>query len=727
MQTRVLLVDDHALLRKGLYLLLEEEPDLQVVGEAENGERAVQLAGELTPDVVIMDISMPGLNGIEATRQILAAQPDTRILALSIHKDKQFVDDMLAAGAAGYLLKESVPEELIEGIRTVRRGEVFLSAAITDVVVSGYRELLGSEGTAGSSGKKAGTGPLLKTKLYCPSLSPGLIQRPRLSEYLDLNFERPLTLIAAPAGYGKSVLASSWVQSSDHPFAWISLDENDNDLHTFLAYLVTAIQLPFPDTLPDTALLLKTGSLPVVPVLARTLVNELDCIPERFVLVLDDYHQIDEAAIHEFLAEILRHPLENLHLLLLTRTDPPFDLLNLQARQQMGVRRGQALSFTTEETAAFLEQKMGLTVDDEVVKALTEKTEGWITGLILMTLSVRDSARLANLSTTLPGEMQTLDFLAAEALAHQPRDIQASLLKTSILDRFCAPLCEVICTSVENQDALISSGEGFIHWLTESNLFVIPLDDRGQWFRYHHLFQELLQSQLENALEAGEIADIHNQASEWFGSQGLIEEAIQHALTAGDVSYAVHLIEQHRYELMNTEQWHRLERRLKLLSPKTIEKNPMLLLTQAFIYEYRGQIAEAFADRDRAKVLLSTLQPESLERKVLEGEIAVLRAEQLILSGEGRLAAESATRALELLPPEALHIWSYAIGNLVLANQMDGDIGSGLKIVNEILNASAPVPDIIETRMMLWFCLAYWMEGDLNGVRQSALRCLKSW
>ena len=320
MPTRVLLVDDHVLLRKGLHLLLDDEPDLQVVGEAENGEMAVQLAGELTPDVVIMDITMPGLNGIEATRQILASQPDTRILALSIHRDQQFVEDMLAAGAAGYLLKESVPEELIAGIRAVRRGEVYLSAAITEVVVLGYRELLESEGAAGSSRKKAGTGPLLKTKLYCPSLSPGLIQRPRLSEFLDHNFQRPLTLIAAPAGYGKSVLASSWVQSSDHPFAWISLDENDNDLRTFLAYLVAAIQRPFPEALPDTALLLNTASLPAVPVLARTLVNELDRIPERFVLVLDDYHHIDAAAIHEFLAEILRHPLENLHLLLLTRS-----------------------------------------------------------------------------------------------------------------------------------------------------------------------------------------------------------------------------------------------------------------------------------------------------------------------------------------------------------------------------------------------------------------------
>ena len=547
MQTRVLLVDDHALLRKGLYLLLEEEPDLQVVGEAENGERAVQLAGELTPDVVIMDISMPGLNGIEATRQILAAQPDTRILALSIHKDKQFVDDMLAAGAAGYLLKESVPEELIEGIRTVRRGEVFLSAAITDVVVSGYRELLGNEGAAGNSGKKAGTGPLLKTKLYCPPLSPGLIQRPRLSEYLELNFQRPQTLIAAPAGYGKSVLASSWVQSNAHPFAWISLDENDNDLRAFLAYLVAAIQMPFPDTLPDTALLLNAARLPAVPVLARTLVNELDLIPERFILVLDDYHHIDAAPIHEFLVELLRYPLENLHLLLLSRTDPPFDLLYLQSRQQMGALRAQALSFTKDETAAFLQEKMGMAVDEGVVKVMAEKTEGWITGLILMTLSVRDSARLVNLSSTLPGESQTLDFLAAEALAHQPHDVQASLLKTSILNRFCAPLCEAICKSADDKETLSFGGEGFIHWLTVSNLFVIPLDDHGQWFRYHHLFRELLQSQLENALETDQIEELHIRSSRWFAKNGLIDEAIQHALAAGDAVSAAEIIEQRRH------------------------------------------------------------------------------------------------------------------------------------------------------------------------------------
>ena len=286
-------------------------------------------------------------------------------------------------------------------------------------------------------------------------------------------------------------------------------------------------------------------------------------------------------------------------------------------------------------------------------------------------------------------------------------------------------MCEAVCAPPGDEEASPLNGEEFIQHLTESNLFVIPLDHQNRWFRTHQLFQQLLQAQLASVLDGEEIAELHRRAAAWFAENGQIDEALQHALVADDVDYAVHLVEQHRYDLMNREQWRRLERRLKKLPPEAVAKSPALLMAQAYLYEYFGQMAEAFAYREQAEVLLSALPPEYPERKAVQGEIATLYGEQYILVGEAQLALEQSELALDLLPANALHIWSYAIGEQVLARQMAGDISQGFVIINRIINNLAALPPIAEARMMLWFCLAYCMDGDPNGLITSAHRCLE--
>ncbi|MGB5199919.1 MAG: response regulator, partial [Sedimenticolaceae bacterium] len=230
-QIDILLVDDHALLRKGLAALLAAESDITVVGEAGDGEEAIAQVQALQPDIVIMDISMPGLSGIDATRQIHADSPDSKVIALSIHSSKRFVDDMLDAGAAGYLLKESAPEELVQAIHAVMRGEMYLSSAITTTVVSAYVEGMAEQGATKDSGAAAG---ILRTKLHRPPPPQDLVPRTRLLERLETGRVRPLTLVSAPAGYGKSMLVSSWLEKADWPSAWLSLDEADSEIRQFL-------------------------------------------------------------------------------------------------------------------------------------------------------------------------------------------------------------------------------------------------------------------------------------------------------------------------------------------------------------------------------------------------------------------------------------------------------------------------------------------------------------
>lgn len=142
MPIRIILADDHQIIREGIRALLEKESDMEVIAEARNGREAVELALKHVPDVIVMDIGMPDLNGMEATRHILEQASDIKVLALSMHSDRQFAAGIIAAGASGYILKDSAFEELAEAIRNVHRGQCYLSPGITGVVLSDYVERL---------------------------------------------------------------------------------------------------------------------------------------------------------------------------------------------------------------------------------------------------------------------------------------------------------------------------------------------------------------------------------------------------------------------------------------------------------------------------------------------------------------------------------------------------------------------------------------------------------
>jgi LuxR family maltose regulon positive regulatory protein len=566
---------------------------------------------------------------------------------------------------------------------------------------------------------------LLRTKLHRPPVPEDHVHRPRLLGRLEQRRKRPLTLVSAPAGYGKSVLISYWLETCDAPSAWLSLDEQDNDLRLFLSYFLAAVRTISPDAVSETMTLVNVSTLPPLSVLASSLANELDSIEQDFILVLDDVHRIQEKSVLDLLNILLRHPPRPMHLVLIGRKDPSLPIASLRARDQVTEVRLFDLRFATEETVAFLQTALGEPIEEATAATLTEKAEGWVTGLRLAVLAMRGHDDAVGKLLKLKGTTAyVMDYLIAEVLDAQSPVIRRSLLVTSILDRFNSALCETLCglDYVPGEDEI--DGAEFIAKLQNDNLFLIGLDTENHWFRYHHLFQELLQSQLKRQTSPEDIAALHSRAGEWFAENGLIDEALQHAIASNNIPYAAKLVEQHRYELMNREQWNRLERLLKMLPPEALQKNPLLLATRAFIFEHRGQLAESFADRNRAESLLSALQPESPEQKEVKGMIAVLHGEQHLIFGDADRALENAKLGLQLVPPGALHIWSYAIGAKVLAYQMNGDIGRGLKIVTKILNEHASLPCISEARLMLWFCMAYWIEGELDGLKQPALRCL---
>jgi len=572
----ILLVDDHPVFRQGLRLLLEKEKDLKVVGEAGDGLEAIDRLRDLSPDIVVMDINMPNLDGIEATHQILAESPDTRVVALSVHSGKRFVRDMLQAGAAGYILKESVPEEMIQGIRTVLEGDVYLSAAISGIVVSEYRKLLSKAGPEEDSPPRE---RIFRTKLHRPPVSADIIPRARLIELLEHGRHRPLTLITAPAGYGKSVLASQWLEICGCPGAWLSLDENDSNLRQFLTYLLEALQGMFPSVELKTGTFLQAVNLPPVKVLAHNLLNDVEEVKEPFILVLDDYHCIREEAIHNLLTELLRYPSPMLHLTLLTRRDPPLPIGPMRAGGQLTEITMESLRFTVSETKAFLERLFDVSPDENTVSVLEEKLEGWGAGLRLAALSMGREGKSDFIMKDLgEGASFIHEYLMQEVLLQVPPAFASFLIESSMLERFCAPLCSAVHLYEGQPGGEKTGGQDFIDWLEKTHLFVVPLDEPHYWFRYHHLFQQLLQRQLELHHSPEEIAAFHSRAADWFVENGLIEEAIKHLLDVGDALAAAQIVERNRHAALDNDQWHTLKKWLDRLPHEIKQERPDLLL-----------------------------------------------------------------------------------------------------------------------------------------------------
>jgi len=783
-QTTVLLADDYPLFRKGLRLLLENEQGIRVVGEAEDGQQAVKLVRELSPDVVVMDITMPNLDGIEATRHLVADSPKTKVMALSIHSGKRFVENMLRAGAVGYLLKESAPEELANGIRAVMRGEVCLSASIAGVVVSQYRNVLSGAETsakpaeltakeremlqllmeggctkeiasvlristkmvesrqrrvmqklgvnsvaeltemarqegllepAGEHAPASGRAslPLMATKLHRPAVAADILPRARLLEQLNEGVQRPFTLISAQVGYGKSTLASRWLDACERPGAWVSLDEDDNDVRVFLRYLVAAIQGAFPTFGQETQALLEAPNLPPGSVLTRHLLNDLDQIDKPFILVLDDYHRIQETIVHDVLTELLEHPPRAMHLALLTRRDPPLPIGSLRAHGHVTEIGVDQLRFTVAETAAFLQKVLKVKVKDTTASVLEEKTEGWVTGLRLAALSVRNRNDLDRLVDSLQGSSRYIaDYLIAEVVSKQPAAIAQYLLETSIQDRFCASLCEAVHLSDKagGEKKGEIGGQEFVEWIEEANLFVIPLDERHEWFRYHHLFQQLLQDRLKRRMSPEDIATLHSRAGDWLADNGFIDEAIQHALAAGGVTGAVQLVEQNRQAMLNQDRWYVFEKWLPMFAESVIQQQPGLLMARAWVFLHHFDVPAIPSLLDAIESFLGDGPVE----EALQAEIDFFRGYLAYFQNQG----SRSLKYLEAARRGVLETHHEVRGQIEmmhgLANQMQGKKDAAVKALNDALNDHQPPQGVRKTRLLATLVYMHIISGDLG-------------
>ncbi len=377
--------------------------------------------------------------------------------------------------------------------------------------------------------------PILATKVYIPPLRPNIVLRSRLIERMNLGQFGKLTLISAPPGFGKTTLVSEWIPGCERATAWLSLDEGDNDPMRFLAYLVAAFQTISPNIGAGVLGLLQSPQPPPTESILTFLLNEISAIPEKFTLVLDDYHVIDAKPVENALTFLLEHMPPQMHLVITTREDPQLPLPRLRVRGQLTELRISDLRFTPSEAAEFLNQVMGLKLTADHIAILEESTEGWIAGLQLAALSMQGRDDIPGFIKAFSGDdRHVVDYLVEEVLQSQSEHIQSFLLKTSILERLSGPLCDTLTDQKEGKELLESMERG--------NLFVLPLDDKRQWYRYHHLFAEVLHTRLMEE-HSDLVPELHRRASQWYEQNAQPAEAIRHALVAKDFTRAAGLME----------------------------------------------------------------------------------------------------------------------------------------------------------------------------------------
>ncbi len=528
--------------------------------------------------------------------------------------------------------------------------------------------------------------PILATKLYIPPSRRRVVLRPRLVERLNegLAAGNKLTLVSAPAGFGKTTLIGEWVAGCGRPAAWLSLDEADSDPSRFLTYFIAALQTVAPGIGEGILTVLQSPEHPPLESTLTAMLNDINAIPSDVVLVLDDYHVLDAKPVDDALAFLVEHLPPQMHLVIATREDPALPLARLRARGQLTELRAADLRFTPSEAAGFLHEVMSLDLSTEEVAALDARTEGWIAGLQLAALSLQGRADAAGFIESFAGSNRfVLDYLVEEVLQRQSEPVQTFLLRTSILDRLCGPLCDAVLLDAS------APGQETLKYLDRANLFIVPLDTERRWYRYHHLFAGLLrQRRGQSAVLSGGEDEDHLRASEWFEANGLEIEAFQHAAAGHDVERAERLIEGRgmplyfRGALVPILHW------LESLPTTVLDARPSLWVTYAQALLSSGQNTGIEPKLQAAERALQDARADDRTRDLV-GRIASVRAFLVWSPDQVETIIAQSRRALEYLHPDNLPFRTAAALNLGHAYVLLGDRSGARQALTEVTAISA--------------------------------------
>ena len=504
--------------------------------------------------------------------------------------------------------------------------------------------------------------------------------RSRLYDRLEAGMESRLTVVSAPAGFGKTALLGAWLAASvgeEQPIGWLSLDESDDDPTRFWTHVIAAVQRARPGVGEHALTLLDTPRTPIESILS-SLINDVAEVPQDLILVLDDYHLLQAEPIHRAVGFLLEHLPPQMHLFISSRAEPPLPLARLRARGQLAELRAADLRFTFDEAGAFLNGAMGLSLSERDVSTLQVRTEGWAAGLQLAALSVREQEDAGGFISTFAGSNRhVLDYLTDEVLERQPEGVQRFLLTTSILDRMSGGLC----------DALVGGDGGWetLETLERANFFLVALDDERHWYRYHHLFSEVLRHRLRK-VQPDLIPELHRRAARWYEDHGHVEDAITHALAAGDAEWAARLVEQSTAAVVMRSEGSTLLRWLEALPEELVRSRPRLLVAYAIAALFGGRLDDVeplLRDAERAlggSVETSKASQEGLEAMGWLADVlscvVTVRGDLARMRGDASRAAELSRQALARLPEDSPYLRSKATWNIGISSWMGGDLAA---------------------------------------------------
>jgi len=522
--------------------------------------------------------------------------------------------------------------------------------------------------------------PILNTKLFKPSLRPESIHRSHLFARLEAGKRHQLILISAPAGFGKTTLVSEWVNISGWPAAWLSLDSDDNDLIRFLIYLVTSlrtIQINIGENLLDT---LESPQPPSFEFFLTILLNMISSFKDHFFLILDDYHAIESKPINDALIFLLEHFPQQMHLVIISREDPPLPLARLRARGQLTELRAADLRFSNLEASAFLNQIMRLNLSDKDIADLENRTEGWITGLQLAAISMQGQTDTSGFIQAFTGSHRyILDYLIEEVLQKQPKNVQSFLLRTSILDRMSGSLCDALFLDPA------STGQETLEYLERSNLFIIPLDAERLWYRYHHLFAEMLKQLLRQSVtsgnEEGSLTEFHVRASRWFEENGDLSSAFHHATLACEFVRGAKIAEVAWQGMNGSFQSVAWLGWVKKLPEDVIRVRPVLctMLGRAFADAGDPEASELrLQDAERCLIGFD-ISSKAQQHKHLPAMIALVRASNAQMLGNLPATAKYAELALQILPDDDIVLRAQATITLEVTHWSSGNLESAIR------------------------------------------------
>ena len=598
--------------------------------------------------------------------------------------------------------------------------------------------------------------PLLTTKLYIPPIRSELVSRPRLIERVNAGLNNKLTLVSAPAGFGKTTLVCEWVQAMSIAAApaaigWLSLDEGDNDPTRFLTYFVAALNHTEPTIGEKELGLLQSPQPPPIEVILISLINEISIISNRIILILDDYHMIEASPIHDALTFLFEHLPAQLHLVITTREDPPIPLSRLRARGQLTELRAADLRFSSEETTEFLDQVMGLDLSSEDIVALENRTEGWIAGLQLAAISMQGRTDVSGFIQSFAGSHHfILDYLIEEVLDRQSDNVQIFLLQTAILDQLTGDLCDAVrfgtsetpgspCGTDDQRN-----GQAILEMLERTNLFIVPLDSERRWYRYHHLFANLLRQRLHQT-QAKQIPTLRIRASVWYEQHGFIDEAIEYAMRAEHFERAAQLIDSAAEVTWARGEDIKLRRWLDALPLESICTKTQLCIFHAWSLFITGQMEAA----DRVlktveRILTPGVTPPNQmhlsesESKKLRGRAATVQAFMSSFQGDLSGIVQHAQLALEYLPQEDLSWRSTAANTLGDAYDFNGEMVAAYQARLDALEASKAAGNIYQVmianlklailhrqrghlQQVVEICQQQWQLANESGMAQTAV------